>query len=271
MILDEKTDARNKHIDNKTYRHQNYMKSYLFSFILAVVAFALGYVSGNVNNVNINSTVQNTAQTLPSSPSNTPDDLLKLFDSDNKALTSTLKQMTTSDLSHSSKQQQIMGLLNTVPEAQLSRYLTQAFPEQDLENIKNKKVFAQHLIQAFQQKDDLSNTLSGKVYFSTNPLMPHQALPLNNIHPQQYIYAHFDSFGKTPPNTQVFVKWMNDNTQQVILFTPKYIQNNTSQNWVSFLPPQGWELGKYTVTFYEMTDELNPIAQNSYHITQLMQ
>lgn len=167
-------------------------------------------------------------------------------------------------------QNKILEVLQTLPEKRINNYLEQAFPEQDIDVINDKRKFSERLIEELNQDTDESNTLTGKVYISMSSETPHSSESINQIHPKQFIYAHFDTYGKAPPNKQVFVKWIHQDTQEVVLFTPKYIIENSQQNWVSAVPAQGWVPGTYSVKFYQMSDSLTPIAQSSYTIQSVL-
>jgi hypothetical protein len=54
------------------------------------------------------------------------------------------------------------------------------------------------------------------------------------IYAKQPLYAHFDTFGKVPPNVQVMVRWTQRDTGEILLFTPRKVSEN-QQNWVSFI------------------------------------
>jgi hypothetical protein len=166
-------------------------------------------------------------------------------------------------------QNKILEVLQNLPEKKINHYLEQAFPDQDIDVINDKRKFSERLIEELNQDKDESKTLSGQVYMSMSQSTPRYSESINQVNAQQYIYAHFDTFGKAPPNKQVFVKWINQDTEEVVLFTPKYIVENSTQNWVSAVPPNGWKPGQYSVKFYQMTDSLTPIAQSSYTISSV--
>lgn len=235
--------------------------SKLITIIIASVSFFLGYMTSNFSN-------QTPAYVNPSILEQSAHPESSFI----TQLGAELGQVNTGNTMSLSQQNQnkILGMLNNLPESKVNNYLEQAFPEQDFQNIKNKKLFAERLIEEMNQDKDESNSLSGKIFISMNETMSEHSNQLNDIHPNQHIYAHFDTFGKVPPNTQVFVKWLNQETQEVVLFSPKYIIENSSQNWVSAVPPNGWKSGTYSVKFYQMTDSLTPIAQSSYTIQSIL-
>ena len=84
------------------------------------------------------------------------------------------------------------------------------------------------------------------------------------------MYAHLDTNGQIPSNKYVFIKWINNQTGQVLLFEKKNISANSNQNWVSFIPSDGWQEGSYDVRFYQFDSELQPIAQTTYNIYEVI-
>lgn len=236
--------------------------SKLLTIIIAMVSFTLGYVTSTFSSHTSESTPQSNQQT---DPSNTESGLMS-------QLNHNLNQVNASNVKILSQnnQEKIIEILNNLPESKIDHYLEQAFPEQNFEDIGNKRKFAERLLEEMNQDKDESNTLSGKVLISTNPTVPNASTQLNEVHQQQFIYAHFDTYGKVPPNTQVFVKWVNQDTQEIVLFAPKYIVEDAQQNWVSATPAKGWTPGRYDVKFYQMTDSLTPIAQSSYTIGSVL-
>lgn len=149
-------------------------------------------------------------------------------------------------------------------------YLNQAFPKADLSLIKDKKKFAQRATEEFAQtKNDEQNDLTGQVIVAIQEQFNGSAQVLQNIHKSQYLFAHLDTFNKIENAHQVFIRWINRDTGEVLFFSPQNITANKAQNWVSFVPEQGWKVGTYDVRYYQMQDDLKPIAQTSYVIESL--
>lgn len=167
--------------------------------------------------------------------------------------------------------EQIKEVLSNTSDQKVDQYLSQAFPNQDLNSIYNKKLFAERLLQELSKEPNLSEQLDGKVIVSTSREFPEQVTRLDQIHPSQVLFAHFDTFNQIPPNSQVFIKWTHIDTNNMILFTPKYISKNSAQNWVSTHPENGWKTGNYIVQIYQMTDQLQPIAHTQFTITSIQQ
>lgn len=181
---------------------------------------------------------------------------------------STFDTSPTSSLSET-KINQIKELLSNTPENKITDYLAQVFPKQDFENISNKHLFAERLLQELSSEPDLTQQLDGNVTVSTTREFPQQASQFNNIHRYQILFAHFDTLNKTPANSQIFIKWTHQNTNNTILFTPKYVSKQSAQNWVSTTPEKGWEAGNYLVQIYQMNDVLKPIAHTQYFIASV--
>ena len=237
--------------------------SKIFPIFIALIAFIVGYVISNLKSTYENQTYSSHLEQQTSE---------KQTNQISENFNIPLANSETPNISLSKiNQEKLLTLLQDVPSDQLENYLKRAFPEQELQQIKNKKQFTQRLIEELNQDKASPEKLSGKIVFSTTPSLPIDDSSLNNIHAQQFIYAHLDTYGKSPPNTQVFIKWLNLDTQDVVLFTPKYIQENSQQNWVSAVPADGWKNSRYLVTFYEMDDQLNPIAQANYTLSSVIQ
>lgn len=232
------------------------------TIITAIIFFILGYILANFIQ---NDTLESPSQDQNSSNQSTlTNHFIDQFNQDIKS-----KNDSNITALMQNNQNKILEVLQSLPATKITTYLEQAFPEQDIGVINDKRKFSERLLEELNQDKDESQTLSGKVYISLDSNTPTYTTPINEVHSQQYIYAHFDTHGKTPPNTQVFVKWINQDTQEMVLFTPKYIVENSAQNWVSAVPANGWKSGRYDVKFYQMTDSLTPIAQSSYTITSV--
>lgn len=235
-------------------------------FFLPIFTFILGYIIADVKNLEQEKTdrsnpEQNSHTTLTETNA----------DSDHLNLTDTIRsfkkpsQLTIEDKQH------IQQLIDNAANHKIEKYLDQAFPNQDLDVIYNKKLFAQRVLEELSNNDIDTKPLDGRLMISTTPVVPNQSMNIESIHAQQAIFAHFDTFGKVPKDTQIFIKWMNTNTEQVLLFTPKYIQPNSTQNWVNTIPENGWKIGNYNIVVYQMNDALTPIAQTNYTLTTVVE
>ncbi|MFI8008817.1 hypothetical protein ACIF8R_01340 [Acinetobacter sp. ABJ_C4_1] len=165
----------------------------------------------------------------------------------------------------------IRSFLNALPEKELDYYLSKAFPLNDLTKIQDKKKFSERLLEELSTSSkNYENNLPGEIVVSRNLANNTQPENMNQIYKNQKITAHYDTFGKVTQTNQVFVKWTNQNTGEVLLFSPQKINENSNQNWVSYAPSEGWKPGTYAIEYYEMNDQLTPIAQTSYTINQVL-
>jgi hypothetical protein len=166
---------------------------------------------------------------------------------------------------------QVNSVIDQATPEQIDKYLSQAFPDYDLSAIHNKREFAKRLVGEFvDAKNDPNEAMTGQAnvtaqqQYITNNVLPRQ------IYAGQQLFAHFDTLGKTPNNQQVFVRWSNQATGEVLFFMPQRISVNREQNWVSFNPAKGWKVGTYDVKYYQLNDQLVPIAQTSFRIDQII-
>ena len=166
---------------------------------------------------------------------------------------------------------QLNSIIDQATPEQIDKYLSQAFPDYDLSAIHNKREFAKRLVGEFvDAKNDPNEAMTGQAtvtaqqQYITNNVLPRQ------IYAGQQLFAHFDTLGKTPNNQQVFVRWSNQATGEVLFFMPQRISANREQNWVSFNPVKGWKMGTYDVKYYQLNDQLVPIAQTSFRIDQII-
>ncbi len=112
--------------------------------------------------------------------------------------------------------------------------------------------------------DDLSSAhLSIAI---TNQAPEHQS-DYFEVNPYQKIYAHIDVKGGLGiGDEQFFVRWTNLETQDVLLFKQKAILASSEQNWVSYLPDDAWQEGRYQVTFYQFNSSLKKLASTVFYI-----
>ena len=166
---------------------------------------------------------------------------------------------------------QINAVIDQATPEQINKYLAQSFPGYDLSNIHNKQKFAKRLINEFvDAENDPDEAMTGRVTVSTQQQYSPTSMLPRQIYAGQQLFAHFDTLGKTPNNEQVFIRWSNQSTGEVLFFMPQRVSVNREQNWVSFNPVKGWQEGIYDVKYYQLNDQLAPIAQTSFSIDQVM-
>lgn len=162
-------------------------------------------------------------------------------------------------------------IANTSDE-KIDAYLSQLFPKADLSQIEDKKRFSQHLLNEFvQSHKDQQEHFVGQVIVSTQEQVPQQINELNTVYKSQQLFAHLDTQNKIQNVQQVFIRWIYRDTGEVLLFLPQNISPDRAQNWVSFTPPQGWKVGHYDVRYYQMNNDLIPIAQTSFKIAAVIE
>ncbi|WP_353167011.1 hypothetical protein [Acinetobacter sp.] len=167
--------------------------------------------------------------------------------------------------------EKIKMILNQMPEQEVENYLTKAFPLNDFSSIQNKKQFSGRLLEelsseAIASKEDMQ----GKLVLSRNLSNNLQSENMSQIYKNQQIVAHYDTLGKLSKSDQVFVKWVNKDNGEVLLFTPQPVNPQSDQNWVSYAPPDGWKPGEYAIQYFQVDDKLTPIAQADYTIGQVL-
>ena len=239
------------------------LMKFIVPMLIGLVCFGLGYLIAPSNTVSDVPTViesnrdqtgirfiQNLQQNIPEQSEN------------NIELQQQLKNQMT----------QVNAVIDQATPQQLDQYLKQAFPSYDLSAIKNKREFAKHLVREFvDATNNPHEPMSGRA-----AVMAQQEYGVENVLPrdiyaEQQLFAHFDTLGKTPNNEQVFVRWSDQSTGEVLFFMPQRISAQREQNWVSFSPVAGWKPGHYDVKYYQMNDQLSPIAQTSFYIQHVIE
>lgn len=235
---------------------------------IAVLAFGLGYFAAQFK--------ANQPLDAPKKPESAIRNPLEKLSPDNKSdTTAILKNIAqaeqTSKLINQSNIIDIQKIVAKTPEQTINTYLKKAFPNADLSGIQDTKLFTNRLIDELSNSDIQAQNLAGQLAISTNALMPRQSEDLSQVYKNQEIFAHFNTMGKFPLESQVFVRWVNRDTGEVLLFTPTTINAASQQNWTSFSPANGWKAGNYDVKYYQMNNDLTPIAQTSFTIKQVIQ
>jgi hypothetical protein len=234
---------------------------FVMPLLIGMLCFGLGYFVApsrpesepSVPEHNQDMAVENFIQTIQQNTQAQPDN--------HQVLQQQLKKQKT----------QVNSVIDQATPEQIDKYLQQAFPDYDLSAIHNKREFAKRLVGEFvDAKNDPNEAMTGQAtvtaqqQYISNNVLPRQ------IYAGQQLFAHFDTLGKTPNNQQVFVRWSNQATGEVLFFMPQRISANREQNWVSFNPVKGWKVGTYDVKYYQLNDQLAPIAQTSFRIDQII-
>lgn len=167
-------------------------------------------------------------------------------------------------------QQQAINIVNDMPDYVLSQYVDKFMAKGSSDVISDKRRFAQRAVEELYKSND-NQPLVGDVKLSLSQVMPPNSLDTSTLNKDTKLFAHLDTDGKAPASPFVFVKWVNNQTGQVLLFEKKNIIADSNQNWVSFKPYDGWTSGSYDIRFYQFTSELQPIAQLTYNIYSVIE
>lgn len=239
------------------------MKSFVASLLITgVVCFGLGYTVAqfSTDEIVVNTPTAQSPQVNSNHISeNDFHQILKKEDLEQPSLEIT-----------QTRANQVANLIAEASPEKVEHYLNQVFPNTDFSQIKDKKKFAQRIAEEFTQtKNDEQNDLKGQVTVAIEEQPIKNGQALQNIYKSQYLFAHLDTFNKVENAPQVFIRWIYRDTGEVLFFAPQKITANKSQNWVSFTPEHGWKAGTYDVRYYQMKDDLQPIAQTSYVIQSI--
>lgn len=166
-------------------------------------------------------------------------------------------------------EQQAKLLIDNMPDYALEQYVNRFMAADASDVIEDKRRFAERAIEELYAPND-SQKLVGSAKVSFDYVMPETSTNISHVTKFAKIYAHLDTNGQIPSNQYVFVKWINNQTGQVLLFEKKNISANSNQNWVSFIPTDGWQAGSYDIRFYQFNSELQPIAQTTYNIYEVV-
>lgn len=166
-------------------------------------------------------------------------------------------------------EEQAKALINNMPDYVLGQYVDKFMTKDASKVIGDKRRFAERAVEELYKKND-NKPLVGEVKLSFDSNMPAASIDTTKINKNAKIYAHLDTRGQVPASPYVFVKWVNNETGQVLLFEKKDIVANSNQNWVSFIPYDGWQVGSYDIRFYQFTSELQPVAQLTYNIYEVI-
>lgn len=167
-------------------------------------------------------------------------------------------------------QQQALEIVKQMPDYVLGQYVDKFMAKGASDVIADKRRFAERAVQELYQSND-NQPLVGTVKLSLSSAMTSSSLDTSTLNKNTKIFAHLDTAGKVPSSPFVFVKWVNNQTGQVLLFEKKDIVANSNQNWVSFTPYEGWAVGSYDIRFYQFTSELQPVAQLTYDIYNVIE
>ncbi|ELA09776.1 hypothetical protein MOMA_05220 [Moraxella macacae 0408225] len=178
------------------------------------------------------------------------------------------KQNKTNFFTHDFNEQAAKAVLNSISDRQLNHYVERFMSASDAVLIGDKRQFANRAIEELYKQND-NQPLTGQILLAPTSDFPDASMNTHTIQKRQKLYAHLNTFGKIPLGANVFIKWTNRTTGEVLLFEKKPISEHATTNWVSYQPYDTWQTGTYDVRFYQFTSRLEPVAQFSYEIYQV--
>ena len=164
---------------------------------------------------------------------------------------------------------QALALIEGMPDYVLGQYVDKFMAKEASSAITDKRRFAKRAIEELYKPND-NQRLVGDIKLSADPNLPLISLDTTRLPKDTTLFAHLDTHGQVPSSPFVFVKWVNNETGQVYLFEKKDIVADSEQNWVSFKPNEGWQPGSYDIRFYQFNSALQPIAQLTYNIAEVI-
>ncbi len=186
-----------------------------------------------------------------------------------KAQTAPLAMLSNATSLNDFSPEQALNIVNDMPDYMLGQYIDKFMAKGASDTINDKRQFAQRAVEELYSKND-NQPLVGNIKLSLSSEVPAASVNTTMLNKSAKLFAHLDTSGKVPVSPFVFVKWVNNQTGQVLLFEKKDIVANRNQNWVSFRPYDGWSAGSYDIRFYQFTSELQPIAQLTYDIYEVI-
>ncbi len=165
--------------------------------------------------------------------------------------------------------EQALNIVNDMPDYMLGQYVDKFMAKGASDVINDKRQFAKRAVEELYSKND-NQPMAGSIKLSFSRDMPTNSVSTAMLNKNAKLFAHLDTSGKVPASPFVFVKWVNNQTGQVLLFEKKDIVANSARNWVSFRPYDGWSAGSYDIRFYQFTSELQPIAQLTYDVYEVV-
>ena len=245
---------------------------YLASVIIAFVFGSLGtYLL--MTKQQMDSVMQGRGQAIAASSSSlaanplsdVSDTAASVANADGDSRVPNIPELSQSGSIHDYSQTQALAMVDNMPDYVLGQYVDKFMAKGASSMLTDKRQFAERAIEELYSQND-NQPLTGEVKLSLTPTMPTVSMDTASVGKYDKLFAHLDTHGKTPASPFVFIKWVNNQTGQVLLFEKKDIVANSNQNWVSFKPDDGWQQGSYDIRFYQFTSALQPIAQLTYNI-----
>ena len=153
-------------------------------------------------------------------------------------------------------------------ESELGKYIR----SEELGVISDKRVFAKRLAEEYfdetidSPRPELGANLALHVSASSNHLDPPDSDFYLSDDKRFIVYAHLVTDGYSSNSGNIFIKWSNTTTGDVLLFERKGINSNSESNWVSYKPRYQWSPGEYKVKVYQFGSELALLAESFFYI-----
>lgn len=160
------------------------------------------------------------------------------------------------------------GLIDFIPEKQLTEFMGYALKDDEIQGLDNPRQFAKRFAQELALDDSpVSESSQSRIVMSLSSDGTKPSITTFDISPSQKIYAHIH-VGEGPGlgDEKLFVRWVNSDTGEVILFDRKSVKKNQPNNWVSLKPSDGWKSGNYQVTYYRFDSAMTKLATAFYTV-----
>lgn len=246
---------------NKIFYLSTILTAFIFGCLVTYIAMSKQRMDAIMSVENTNSiqssSLENNQETLPTNNNSSLE---------NEIISQAQQQKLTINTYSEKEAKQ---LIDAMPDYVLSEYVNRFMAPDATDAIQDKRRFAERAIEELYTPND-TQPLIGTAKISFHFVMPEISENTSRVTKFAKIYAHLDTNGQVPVDKYVFIKWVNNQTGQVLLFEKKNISANSNQNWVSFVPSDGWQVGSYDVRFYQFNSELQPIAQTTYSIDEVV-
>lgn len=159
-------------------------------------------------------------------PNQANNSLAKLEDyvsnADAEALSSNPNVKVTSPSINDYSQQQALDIVNKMPDYVLGQYVDRFMAKDASSAIGDKRRFSERAVEELYKEND-NQRLADTVKLSLDAVMPAVSLDTSTISKNTKLYAHLDTGVTVPESPYVFVKWVNNQTGQVLLFEKKIL------------------------------------------------
>ncbi len=167
------------------------------------------------------------------------------------------------------EQKSLNSILEHASNEELNDSLSLFFDKESLvAHIDDAQLFSKRIVEELGGgESDIDKFSSAHLSIAITSQTPEHQNDYFEVNPYQKIYAHIDVRGGLGiGDEQFFVRWTNLETQDVLLFKQKAILAVSEKNWVSYLPDDAWQEGRYQVTFYQFNSSLKKLASTIFYI-----